>query len=216
MGMNKHDNAVVYIIDDDAAVRDSVCCLLESVGLKAAAFAQAQDFLDLDSLHRPACLLLDMCLPDMDGLDVQQLLNAQGFDLPVIIMSGYGDVPAAVNAMKNGAVDLLAKPFNSQTLLDCVQNALLQDQSRHSSLDYKQQLQRRFATLTPREQEIMAKIVRGDTNKEIAEALGVSGKTVEVHRANVMKKMQTRSLAELIQIALDVGVLPDYLSKNQI
>lgn len=213
--MTEHDDAVVYIIDDDDAVRDSLCGLLESVGLKAVAFSRAQDFLDLDSLQRPACLLLDMCLPDMDGLKVQQLLNAQGFDLPVIVMSGHGDVPAAVNAMKNGAVNLLAKPFNNQTLLDCVQNALLQDQSRHSSLDYKQQLQRRFATVTPREREIMAKIVRGDTNKEIAEALHVSGKTVEVHRANVMKKMQARSLAELIRMALEMGVLPDYLSTSQ-
>lgn len=213
--MDELDDAVIYVIDDDAAVRDSLYFLLESVGLKAIAFSQAQDFLDLDTLHRPACLLLDMCLPDLNGLDVQKLLNARGFDLPVIIMSGHGDVAAAVSAMKNGAVDLLAKPFNSQTLLDCVQNALLQDQSRHSSLDQKRQLQQRLARLTPREREIMARIVRGGTNKEIAEALGVSGKTVEAHRANVMKKMQSRSLAELIQIALEVDMLPDYLSTNQ-
>lgn len=213
--MDKHDGAVVYIIDDDNAVRDSLCCLLESVGLKTIAFSQAQEFLDLDVLYRPACLLLDICLPDMDGLEVQQLLNARGFDLPIIVMSGYGDIPVAVSAMKNGAVALLPKPFNNQTLLDCVQKALLQDQNRYSSLDYKQRLQQRFASLTPREREIMAKIVRGETNKEIAEALSVSGKTVEVHRANVMKKMKTRSLAELIQIALEVGVLPDYLSTNR-
>ena len=212
--MDEHD-AVVYVIDDDAAVRDALYCLLESVGLKSVAFSRAKDFLDLDLLHRPACLLLDMCLPDMDGLEVQKLLNTRGFDLPVIVMSGYADVAAAVSAMKNGAVDLLAKPFNNQTLLDCVQDALLQDQSRHSSLDYTQRLQQRFATLTPREREIMAKIVRGGTNKEIAETLGVSGKTVEVHRANVMKKMHTRSLAELIQIALEVGMLPDYLNINR-
>lgn len=208
------ESPTVFIIDDDPALRDSLQWLLESVGLQAVAFARGQDFLDAYVPGQSGCLLLDVRMPGMSGLHLQQKLHESGIDLPVIIITGYGDVPIAVTAMKNGAVDFIEKPFNEQLLLDCVQNALAQDQTQRQTRGSRQEVIKRFASLTAREQEVMRWVVEGLSNKDIAENLAVSRKTVEVHRVKVMNKMQAESLSDLIQMAIVVGMLREYGESN--
>lgn len=204
------ESPVIFIIDDNPAIRDSLQWLLESVGLRAIAFLRGQDFLDTYKPGQYGCLLLDVRMPGMSGLHLLEKLRQADIDLPVIIITGYGDVPVAVAAMKGGAVDFIEKPFNEQLLLDSVQNALAQDQAQRQSRLRRQEVIQRFASLTPREEEVMKWVVEGLPNKDIAENLAVSRKTVEVHRAKVMTKMQAESLSDLIQMAIVVGILREY------
>lgn len=200
---------IVFIVDDDTELSCDLKRLLESVGLKVTTYSCAEDFLEAYPPGHPGCLLLDVYLPDMNGLELQQKLRDYGIELPVVIVTAHGDVSTAVTAMKNGALDFIEKPFNEQQLLDCVQNSLVRSQTQYRMHSYQRLLKRRFSSLTPREWEVMLHVVRSISNKVIAKELDVSRKTVEVHRANVMKKMHTTSLSELIQMAITTGVLED-------
>ena len=195
--------ASVYIVDDDEAVRSSVRFLTRSVGLQAQAFVSAQEFLGAYDPRQPGCLLLDVRMPGMSGLDLQQELNRRGATIPVVFITGHGAVPMAVEAMQQGAFDFLQKPFRDQDLLDRVQRALARDTESRSRLAARAEILARLATLTPRETEVMRLVTRGKANKVVGADLGVSQRTVEIHRAHVMEKMRASSLAELVRMVLD-------------
>ena len=197
--------AGVYIVDDDDAVRSSLRLLIRSVGLPAEAHASAQDFLAAYDPRDAGCLLLDVRMPGMSGLDLQQELNRRGATIPVVFITGHGDVPMAVEAMQQGAFDFLQKPFRDQDLLDRVHRALARDAESRARLAERAGIRARLATLTPRELEVMDLITRGKANKVIGAELGVSQRTVEIHRAHVMEKMHASSLAELVRMVLDSG-----------
>ena len=194
--------ATVFIVDDDEAVRDSMSWLMRSVGLSVETFPSAQAFLEGYKAGRPGCMVLDIRMPGMSGLDLQRKLVEEDIHLPVIIISGHGDVPIAVRAMKTGAVDFIEKPFNDQVLLDAVQRAIALDERQRDSAAQKADVKKRMALLTPRETEVLHLVVDGMSNKMIAAALGVSQKTVEAHRAKVMDKLQARSLSHLVRMTL--------------
>lgn len=191
--------ATVFIIDDDADFRDSMQWLLESTPYSVESFASAQGFLDQYD-GRPGCMLLDVRMPEINGLALQQLMLERDIRLPVIIITGHGDVPMAVNAMKNGALDFLEKPFDDDVLLHLVDKAMAEADQRFSEQNRQRELQDLYATLSRREREVMALVVTGNSNREIAETLGISPKTVEVHRSRVMSKMRAESLAQLVQM----------------
>ena len=192
----------VFVVDDDQAVRDSLALLVHSVGLEAETFESARDFLDAYRPDRRGCLITDIRMPGMSGLELQERLSADGYHIPVIVLTGFGDVPAAVRALKGGAVDFLEKPFNPQALLDLIQQAVVRDTEIREQAARDAELAERTALLTPREQEIMALVVAGKANKVIAIDLSISERTVELHRGRIMKKMQARSLAELMRMVL--------------
>lgn len=192
----------VFVVDDDQAVRESLALLVQSVGLEVETFASAQNFLDLYAPERPGCLITDIRMPGMSGLELQERLSADGRHIPVIVLTGFGDVPAAVRALKGGAIDFVEKPFNPQALLDLVQQAIVRDSERRAQAAREADLDKRMASLTPREQEVMALVVAGKANKVIAIDLLISERTVELHRGRIMKKMRARSLAELMRIVL--------------
>jgi two-component system, LuxR family, response regulator FixJ len=194
----------VFIVDDDEGVRTSLGILLDSVGYQAVPFASARDFLDQYDPDRPGCLLLDIRMPDMNGMELQQELVARAIFLPVIFITGHGDVAMAVEAMKNGAFDFLQKPFGHKELLERIGRALEADATARLALARREELERRHASLTPREREVMGMIVAGQANKVIAQDLNLSERTVEIHRARVMDKMGTRSLAHLVRMALEM------------
>ncbi len=194
------EQQTVFVIDDDQAVRESLHWLLESVGHRVCGYASAREFLDAYDGTAPGCLVLDVRIPGMSGLELQNHLLERDWCLPVIIVTGHGDVPMAVRAMKAGAIDFLQKPYNDQALLDRIQLALeLCRQRRHSHGELAR-IQANYRQLTPREREVAAHVVAGKANKVIAIELGLSPKTIEVHRANVMFKMRVKSLPELVQI----------------
>jgi FixJ family two-component response regulator len=193
----------VFIVDDDEAVRSSLRMLIRSVGLQAQAFATAQEFLRLYDARQPGCLLLDVRMPGMSGLELQQELNRRGATIPVIFITGHGDVPMAVEAMQHGAFDFLQKPFRDQDLLDRVQRAMVRDAESRAGLAARAEIKARMASLTPRESEVLRLVTSGKANKVVGAELGVSQRTVEIHRAHVMEKMQARSLAELVRMVLD-------------
>jgi len=201
------ESSLVYVVDDDPAIRDSLQHLLESVGLRALGFADVETFLTAYQPDRPGCLLLDIRIPGCNNLTSQQLLRERDIDIPVIIVTGHGDVAMAVTAMKQGALDFIEKPFNDQMLLDCVHNALAEDRVRRCTRAQRQQLLERFGTLTPREQDVLHQVVEGLSNREIADLLHLSRKTVEVHRAKVMQKMQADTLSQLIRMAMALNIL---------
>lgn len=194
--------ATVYIVDDDAAVRESLCLLVESVGLRATAFGSATEFLEKFSPQSTGCIVLDIRMPGISGLELQERLNAAGITLPVIIITGHGDITMAVRAMKAGAMDFIQKPFSDQELLDQIHLALERDAQFRADRARFESVKQRTSSLSPRERTVMDLVVSGMSNKAIASELGLSQKTVEVHRAHVMDKMQAGSLAELVQMCI--------------
>jgi len=201
----KADVSTVYIVDDDAAVRGALLMLLKSVGLPGISCASAQDFLSNYHEDQPGCLVLDVRMPGLSGLELQQQLNLRGATLPVLFMTGHADVPMAVEAMQAGAFDFLQKPFRDQDLLDRIQRALQHDTQLRAEQQQSQQLQERYATLTPREVQVMKLMTEGRPNKLMAVDLDLSQRTIEIHRAHVMEKMQARSLAQLVRMSLQLG-----------
>jgi RNA polymerase sigma factor (sigma-70 family) len=191
----------VFVVDDDPSVRGGLARLFKSVGLAAEAFASAREFLELPSPEGPACLVLDVRLPELSGLDLQTGLARAGVAIPIIFITGYGTVPTSVRAMKAGAADFLEKPVDEQQLLDAVHRALEQDRRARQERAEVAERRRRLESLTPREREVLAYVVAGRLNKQIAAELGTSEKTVKVHRARVMEKMKVASLAELARLA---------------
>jgi FixJ family two-component response regulator len=198
--------AVVFIVDDDTSVRKALMNLLRSVGLQVEAFATAQEFLSSQRPDAPACLVLDVRLPGPSGLDLQKQLVAAEIQMPIIFITGHGDIQMSVEAMKAGAVEFLTKPFREQVLLDAVQKAIERDRAAHAQRAALAELRNRYQLLTPREQEIMPLVVCGRLNKQIAGELGTTEATVKVHRAKLMHKMQADSLADLIRMADRLGV----------
>lgn len=195
-------NATVFIIDDDPAMRDSMSYLVQSVGIAVETFSSAQDFLDTYDPERHGCLVLDVRMPGMSGLELQEFLVERGIRAPVIMVTGYGDVPMAVRALKGGAVDFLEKPFTDQELLETINEAVERDYRQRGKDAELAKVKERIARLTPREREVMDLVLDGKPNKAIATELGLSPKTVEVHRSRVMAKMQVGSLAALLQTVL--------------
>ena len=196
------NQATVFIVDDEEAVRDSLQWLLESSGLKVALFDSAEAFLQGYDPAQPGCLVVDVRMPGMSGLELQEKLTEQHYSIPVIFITGHGDVPMAVQAVKHGAADFLEKPFNDKELLQIVQRCLEQDQQQRARQQQVDSTQSRLASLTPREREVMQLVVAGKLNKQIADQLNISIETVEAHRAKVMEKAGAHSLAELVQIVL--------------
>lgn len=205
--MNANAAPLVYVVGDDSTTRDSLRHLLQSVGLQALSFADIDTFQSAYQADKPGCLLFDIRIAGHNDLSSQQHLRARGIDLPIIILTAHGNVAMAVAAMKQGALDFIEKPFNEQLLLDCVHNALAVDQSRRRTHAHRQDLQNRFDTLTPREQDVLRQVVEGLSNREIAEILSLSRKTVEVHRAKVMQKMQANTLSQLIKMAIAIDII---------
>ncbi|MEZ5615074.1 MAG: response regulator transcription factor [Rhodocyclaceae bacterium] len=195
-------DATVFIVDDDQAVARSLRWLIETVRLKVETFASAQAFLDGYDAARPGCLVLDVRMPGMSGLELQERLAASRIRLPIIFITGHGDVQMAVRAVQAGAFDFVEKPFNDQDLLDRIQRAIVFDAEQRGRQVQRAQLQALFASLTPREREVLDRVVEGLSNKAIANTLGLSAKTVEVHRAKVMEKMHARSLSDLVKLAM--------------
>jgi len=198
--------ALVFVVDDDAPMRESLTNLLRSVGLRVEAFASAQEFLRSTRPDVPGCLVLDVRLPGLSGLDLQQRLAAGDMDIPIIFITGHGDIPMTVQAMKAGAVEFLTKPFRDQELLDAIHQALARDRHAREQWAQSEALRRRYRTLTPRERDVLALVVTGLLNKQIAGELGTSEATVKVHRQHVMAKMGAGSLAELVRMADRLGI----------
>lgn len=197
-----HSETTVFVVDDDQAMRTSLQWLIESTGMAVETYASADDFLAHYVPGRAGCLLLDVRMPGMSGLDLQGYLARENYRVPVIIITGHGDVAMAVKAMKAGAVDFIEKPFDDEDLLRSIRNALAFDARQRALHEARAEVAVRLAELTPREHEVMAMVTEGRANKEIAAALGVSTKTVEAHRARVMEKMRANSLAELVRMVL--------------
>jgi RNA polymerase sigma factor (sigma-70 family) len=197
---------MVFVIDDDSTVRNAVARLIRAHGMQVATFASAREFLRCPSPDGPACLILDVRLAGEDGLRVQQLLQAAVWCPPIIFLTGYGTIPMTVQAMKAGAVDFLQKPVDDDALLAAVATALEQDHRRRDRQRSQAAVHQRFATLTPRERDVMALVITGLRNKEIAFALGTSEKTIKAHRARLKEKMQAQSLADLVRIAAIIGM----------
>jgi FixJ family two-component response regulator len=204
-GNSSNARPTIFIVDDDAAVRDALKLLLRSVGQAVETFGSAQEFLDAYSEDRPGCLVLDIRMPGMSGLELQQKLNEKHSILPIIFITGHGDVPMAVEAMQAGAVDFIQKPFRDQDLIDRINQALEKDSANRAALGERNDIRRRLETLTPREREVLDLVVHGKANKVIAGDLKLSQRTVEIHRARVMEKMQASSLAHLVRMVLEVG-----------
>jgi len=195
----------VFVVDDDEGVRDSLRFLLKSVGMPTKTLGSATEFLDSYEVNQPGCLVLDVRMPAMSGLELQQQLNLRGAMIPVIFITGHGDIPMAVEAMQHGAFDFLQKPFRDQDLIDRLQKALAKDAQNRTELKQRDQIRTRFETLTPREHEVLVLMVRGLPNKIMAAELGVSQRTVEIHRARVMEKTEAGSLAHLVRMYLDLN-----------
>ncbi len=193
---------VVYIIDDDNAVRESLTWLISSIDFKVCAYASANDFLEQYEQVQVGCVITDIRMPGLSGLDLQKELTGRGIDIPIILITGHGDVQTAVRAMKAGAFDFIEKPFNDQLLLDIVNRAVFHSLSSIAASAQQTELRARHDSLTPREQQVLVLIAAGQSNKKIARQLEISEKTVEAHRAKVMSKMRPGSLAELIKMVM--------------
>jgi FixJ family two-component response regulator len=196
----------VFVIDDDGPTRESLKDLIQSVGLTVELFASAQEFLGSERPDVPSCLVLDVRLPRLSGLDLQRRMRERGLEIPIIFITGHGDIPMSVRAMKAGAVEFLTKPFRDQDLLDAIQQALENDRTGRNQRTALEDLRRRFDSLTAREREVMVRVVAGLLNKQIGAELGTSESTVKIYRAQVMEKMEAGSLSELVRMADKLGI----------
>ena len=201
MPFETSNSAVVHVVDDDAALRGALESLFDSVGLQTRTYGAARDFLDASLADEPGCIVIDIRLPDMSGLEFQAQLTQVDVRLPVIMMTGYGDIPMTVRAMKRGAVDFLPKPFRDQDMLDAVMVAIERDRQRRTADGDASQMRQRFETLTAREQQVMMLVTTGKMNKQVAGDLGISEVTVKLHRGAAMRKMGARTLADLVRMA---------------
>jgi len=201
----KEHAPTVFVVDDDEAVRGSLRLLLKSVGLAATTLPTAQEFLAKYDPEQPGCLVLDVRMPGMSGLELQEQLNVRGAIIPVIFITGHGDIPMAVDAMQQGAFDFLQKPFRDQDLIDRIQRALAKDKANRAELSQRSRVREHFESLTPREREVLTLVTSGKPNKIMAADLGVSQRTVEIHRARVMEKMHASSLAQLVRMMMDLN-----------
>jgi len=197
----KHENSVVHVIDDDVSLRESLGLLLPSVGLEVRSYTSVHEFLDAGDYDGPGCIVLDVRLPGISGLDFQSRRDRFGIHLPIVLMTGHGDVPMSVRAMKAGAVDFLPKPFRDQDMIDAITAAIERDRQRRVSDKALADVRNRFATLSPREQQVMALVTAGKMNKQVAFDLGLSEITVKAYRGAVMEKMAARSFADLVRMA---------------
>lgn len=200
---------VVRIIDDSDAIRDSLRWLLSTVSLEAETYANADEFLAAWNAEVPGCLVLDLCMPGMSGLELQRRLEEQGVRIPIIFISGHGDIPTATAAMRAGATEFLTKPFSDEDLIRWVQRAVAQDLAQRAQAAEQAAVRERLSSLTPRERDVLDLVVAGRTNKEIGDALHISPKTVEMHRARVMEKMQADSAVALVRLCMEVGAEPE-------
>jgi len=200
------EEPVVFVIDDDASVRDAIADLVRSVGLGVASFGSPQEFLQSERPDAPGCIVLDVRLPGPSGLEFQRTLNASNIHLPVIFISGHGDIPMSVRAMKSGAIEFLTKPIPEQALLDAIHTGIERDRARRQETKAVAELRQRFDSLTPREREVLALVVTGRRNKQIAAQAKMSEMTVKVHRSQIMRKMQAKTLVDLVRMADALGV----------
>ncbi len=199
---------IVFIVDDDASVLKSLSRLLRSAKLNSVAFSSPQKFLDWYSPHIAGCLVLDVAMPGLDGLQLQQALAAKDSEIPIIFLTGHGDIPMSVRAMKRGAIDFLTKPVNDNDLLEAIRIAIERDRVSRQTRSELNDIRQREATLTPREREVMRCVISGASNKRIARFLGIAEKTVKVHRGRVMEKIAVKSVAELVSLCRKAGILP--------
>jgi FixJ family two-component response regulator len=201
------DSPIVYVVDDDASFRKAVSRLLRTAGLEVEALASAREFLEHPMADRPSCLVLDVRMPGPSGMDLQATLEEAQREIPIVFMTGHGDVSTSVRAMKGGAVDFLEKPFRAPELLACVQRGLARSEQSRAERAERAAIERRFATLTARERDVLRLVVTGLLNKQIAGELGIAEKTVKIHRGQVMYKMEAGSVAELVPMAQKLGSL---------
>ena len=200
--------ATVFVVDDDLSIRRSLTHLFGAAGLNVAVFASAQEFLERYNASAPGCLVLDLAMPGLNGLELQEMLAARGSRLPIIFLTGHGDLPSGLKALKSGAADFLTKPVDATDLIEAVRGAIEKDRIARQVYAEVAEIRRRFATLTPREHEVLCHVISGKLNKQIAAHLGTVEKTVKVHRARVMDKIKAGSLAELIRLAERAGIQP--------
>jgi len=205
-GSAANDDPIVFVVDDDVSVRRSTERLVRTLGFGVQTFATAREFLDGARVERPACLVLDVHLPGLSGLDLQSELTRRGVELPIVFLTGHGDIPMTVRAMKAGAVEFLTKPVKSRDLLDAIRNAIADGRASHQARRESEILRERYERLTPREREVLPLVVAGLLNKQIAGELASSERTVKFHRAHMMKKMEAESLADLVRMSERLGV----------
>lgn len=202
----KESSPIVYVVDDDPSVRRSLARLIRSAGFRVETFAQAQDFLEQKGWMDPNCLVLDVNLPGLSGLDLQKELSSKGYSMPIVFITGYGTIPMTVQAMKGGAVEFLEKPVDHQVLLNAIHQAIEKDRQMRRQYNELKGIRQRLTSLTPREKEVLPLVVSGMLNKQIAFKLGTTEKTIKVHRARIMEKMGADSLADLVRLAQKGGI----------
>jgi FixJ family two-component response regulator len=200
------EQPAIFVVDDDVSAREGIEDLLQSVGLRVMAFSSPLEFLEYERPDVPGCVILDVRLTNTSGLEFQKVLAEAGINLPVIFVTGHGDIPMSVMAMKLGAIEFLTKPFREQSLLDAVNTGIEKDRQRREELKFVSELRRRFESLTPRERDVFALVVTGRPNKQLAVELGLSEMTVKVHRSQITKKMKATSIVELVRMADRLGI----------